>query len=163
MAKAPRECPCFSGARYLACCAAIHRGEREAESPESLMRSRYAAFALGLGEYLVRTLAQDHPDRLLAHAPFVQELTRAHETRRFMGLRILHAATNGDAGEVMFYARIFEKGVDRSFVELSGFSRENDAWRYASGIMLPKADLPLNLETLVPDDIRRAAGAPQAE
>lgn len=163
MAKAPRECPCFSGARYNACCAAFHRGEREAESPELLMRSRYAAFALGLGEYLVHTLAKEHPDRTLPPAALVQELTRAHETQRFMGLRILHAATDGAAGEVLFYARIFEKGADHSFVELSGFSREDDAWRYASGIVLPKADLPANLETLVPDDIRRATTAGHAE
>ena len=127
------------------------------------MRSRYAAFALGLGEYLVRTLATEHPDRSLPHEPFVRELTRAHETRRFMGLRILHAAANGAAGEVMFHARIFEKGVDCSFVELSSFSREDDAWRYVSGLVLPQADLPADLETLSPDDIRGAAQPPHTE
>ncbi len=164
MAKAPRDCPCFSGARYVACCAPLHRGEREAVSPESLMRSRYAAFALGLGEYLVRTLAKEHPDRALPHARFVQELSRAHERQRFMGLRILHATTNDQGGgEVMFYARVFEKGVDRSFVELSAFAREDDAWRYRSGIALPHAGVPVDLETLLPDDIRRASGPPHAE
>lgn len=134
------------------------------------MRSRYAAFALGLGDYLVETLASGHPDLELPRAAFIQELSRAHERQRFMGLRILHATTferrergsgseaasppdRGD-GEIMFYARVFEKGADRSFVELSQFEREGEAWRYASGIVLPTADLPADLETLVPDDLR---------
>ena len=159
MAKAPRDCPCFSGERYTACCAPLHRGEREAPSPQPLMRSRYAAFALGLGDYLVRTLASDHPDRELPRAPLLRELSRAHERQRFMGLRILHDL--GD-GELMFYARIFEKGADRSFVELSRFAREGDVWRYASGIVLPTAELPADLETLVVDDLRAARGNPGA-
>ena len=58
----PRDCPCHSGLRYKACCAPFHDGAHEAPTPEALMRSRYAAFALGLGEYLVRTLPSTHPD-----------------------------------------------------------------------------------------------------
>jgi SEC-C motif-containing protein len=58
----------------------------------------------------------------------------------------------------MFYARIFEKGVDSSFVELSRFVREGGAWRYASGILVPKADLPADLDTLTPADLRRGSG-----
>jgi SEC-C motif-containing protein len=157
MAATARDCPCFSGKRYVACCAPYHRGEREAESPELLMRSRYAAFALGLGAYLARTLAKEHEDRALPHDDLVRELSRARERQRFLGLRILHTEQAGDAGEVMFYARIFEKGVDRSFVELSQFVREDAAWRYASGLLVAKGRLPAELETLTAEDLRRAA------
>jgi SEC-C motif domain protein len=156
--QAPRDCPCFSGKRYVACCAPLHRGEREAESPTLLMRSRYAAFALGLGAYLVQTLAAEHDDSALPRAELVRALSEARHRQRFMGLRILH---EGDAGaeateaEVMFYARIFEKGADASFVELSRFVREGRAWRYASGILVPNADLPADLDTLTPADLRR--------
>jgi SEC-C motif-containing protein len=159
MATPPRDCPCFSGKRHRECCAPFHRGEREAETPELLMRSRYAAFALGLGEYLVRTLAAEHPDHELPRADLVRDLSRARERQRFMGLRILHHEEKGATGEVMFYARIFEKGVDGSFVELSRFVREGDAWRYASGILVPRADLPGGgrveeaIDALTPADI----------
>ena len=118
-----------------------------------LMRSRYAAFALGLGEYLVRTLSKDHADLDLPREALVRELSRARERQRFMGLQILHEETAGAEGQVMFYARIFEKGVDGSFVELSHFLREGTTWRYASGILVPKADLPAPLEALTPADI----------
>ncbi len=157
MAKAPRDCPCFSGERTAVCCAPFHRGEREAASPEQLMRSRYAAFALGLGEYLVRTLAADHPDRSLPHAAFVQELRRAHERQRFLGLRVLHTRVAGDEGEVLFHARIFEHGTDHSFAELSRFVRETVGWRYASGTVVPTAALPADIAALTPDDVRRSA------
>ncbi len=64
----------------------------------------------------------------------------------------------------MFFARIFERGVDLSFVELSRFLREGEAsWRYASGTVVPNAELPADLETLRPEDIRRAADDRGAE
>ena len=161
----PRDCPCFSGARYLACCAPFHRGEREAETPALLMRSRYSAFALGLGPYLVRTLASQHEDLGLPREALIRELSQARDRQRFMGLRILHEAyadaesvgvgVGVGVGEVMFHARIFEKGVDGSFVELSQFVREGNAWRYASGLMVPRADLPADLDALTPADLRR--------
>jgi SEC-C motif-containing protein len=140
----PRDCPCHSGLRYNACCAPFHEGAREAPTPEALMRSRYAAFALGLGEYLVRTLASTHPDLGTPREELARALGRARAQQRFVGLRILSATTSpaGDEGEVLFYARIFERGADRSFAERSTFVREADAWRYAAGEIVPKTELP---------------------
>lgn len=112
------------------------------------MRSRYAAFALGLGAYLVSTLAASHPDLALPRQEVERNLARAKERQRFTGLRIVHSDTSGERGEVLFYARIFERGQDCSFAELSDFVREGGAWRYASGIALPKAALPEDLDTL---------------
>ncbi len=134
----PRDCPCGQGLRYAACCQPLHDGVREAETPEALMRSRYAAFVVGHGEYLVRTLSADHDDR--AHDPklLARELGRAREKQRFLGLRVLEAKTSADGreGEVTFTARIFERGVDRSFTERSTFVREGGAWRYARGVLV---------------------------
>jgi SEC-C motif-containing protein len=106
------------------------------------MRSRYAAFALGLGEYLVETLADAHPDRALPARELARELSRTRERLRYLGLTIVHASASGDEGEVLFFARIFERGADRSFAELSRFVREAGAWRYASGLLVPAPKLP---------------------
>jgi SEC-C motif-containing protein len=102
------------------------------------MRSRYAAFALGLGDYLVATLASSHPDLALPREELVRELSRAKDRQRFLGLRIVHA--EGDL--VLFDARIFERGKDRSFAELSTFVHEGGAWKYESGRTLAKSALP---------------------
>jgi SEC-C motif-containing protein len=131
MRKTPRDCPCHSGLRYVACCKPLHEGQREAETPEALMRSRYAAFALGLGDYLVKTLSADHPDRAAPDAARV--LSQARAGQRFLGLTIREASAEGDRGVVLFRARIFERGVDRSFSERSRFRREGGAWRYEGG------------------------------
>jgi SEC-C motif-containing protein len=129
MKRPVKDCPCHSGARYATCCGPLHGGARRAESPEALMRSRYAAFALGLGDYLVDTLASDHPDRSLARDELVRSLSRAHDTKRFLGLEIVRA----EGAEVEFSARIFERGADCSFRERSTFVLEGGAWRYARG------------------------------
>jgi len=97
------------------------------------MRSRYAAFALGLGEYLVHTLAHDHPDRAVDARQLVRELAGIKERRRFLGLRIDETHEAGDDGEVLFFARIFERGTDMSFAERSTFRREQGEWKYSGG------------------------------
>lgn len=127
------KCPCFSGARYRDCCAPVHDGKTTAATPEALMRSRYSAFALGLGAYLVDTLASSHEDR--AHDPkaLALALSRAKDTQRFMGLTILESSEDGDRGVVKFRARIFERGVDKSFTEKSTFAIESGAWKYVGG------------------------------
>jgi len=163
MAKAPRDCPCFSGERTTSCCGPLHRGEREAQSPEQLMRSRYAAFALGLGDYLLRTLAAEHPDRALPQAALVLELRRARERQRFVGLHILHASAAGAEGQVLFHARVFQRGVDQSFAELSRFVREGQTWRYASGLVIATAELPADIASLTPEAVRRSASARDAK
>jgi SEC-C motif-containing protein len=101
------------------------------------MRSRYAAFALGLGAYLVRTLAARHPDR--AQEGLELALSRAKDRQRFLGLTILESEVDGDRGEVLFRARIFERGNDRSFTERSAFEKESGAWRYAGGAVVEAA------------------------
>lgn len=105
------------------------------------MRSRYAAFALGLGVYLVDTLSKDHPDRNVP--TLARDLARIHDTRRFLGLRIVDATEepSGRRGTVLFHARVFERGVDGSFGELSEFVREEGAWKYQGGITLDASEL----------------------
>src|SRR5215469_12105793 len=112
MRRAIRDCPCHSGARYAECCGPLHEKKRPAATPEALMRSRYAAFALGLGQYLVDTLSSDHPDRASDAPRLVHALSRLKDTQRFLGLRIAESGVDGDRGYVVFHARIFERGGD---------------------------------------------------
>lgn len=116
------------------------------------MRSRYAAFALGEGDYLARTLARSHEDHGVPGLAIA--LARARETQRFLGLRILHAEEREGHAEVLFVARVFERGKDRSFAELSRFEREDGAFRYASGVLVAKDASPVPLETLTPALVR---------
>ncbi len=129
----PQNCPCHSGERYEACCAPFHRGTRAAPTPERLMRSRYAAFALKLVPYLYATFHSEHEDRKLPKPEVLRGLRDAAEGFRYVGLKIIEAREEGERGQVLFFARLFERGIDRSFVELSEFRKEDGAWRYLSG------------------------------
>jgi len=115
------------------------------------MRSRYVGFALGLGAYLAGTLASTHPDSKAPRDALVRQLSRQKDTFKFLGLTIWYTSDEGDTGEVLFHARVFEHGKDRSFAELSTFVREEGAWRYAGGVLVPGAKLGKSPEKLTRD------------
>jgi len=125
-----KPCPCHSGKNYGDCCAPFHARTTTAPTPEALMRSRYAAFALGDAKYLLETLAADHEDRKLPVEPLLASYRQQKQIFRYVGLSVLATSVEGDKGWVTFRARMYEKGRDRSFTERSRFTKENGAWKY---------------------------------
>ncbi len=121
-AQADSRCPCGSDKPYAHCCELLHCGA-SAPSAEALMRSRYAAYALGLDAYIRRSW----------HAstrPPAQELANA-EKPRWIGLQIKrHEPSDADHAIVEFSARYKING--RAFVmrEISRFVREDGHWFY---------------------------------
>ncbi len=148
MAKAgPKLCPCTSGDAYAACCGPLHKGEREATTPEALMRSRFAAFAMGDAEYLWRTLHPEHEDRASDREAVLRAMRATSRALKFIRLTVLEA--RGD--RVLFVAGIFERGRDRSFAEVSTFARAREPgatgpagepapWRYRDGVARSPVD-----------------------
>jgi SEC-C motif-containing protein len=127
--KRDKACPC-GGADYRTCCRPYHEGA-EPPDPASMVRSRFSAFALGDGEYLWRTIDDAHELRARPKDEVVRELRKAREKYRYMRVTIHEV----DGARVLFTARIFEKGRDRSFTELSTFT--SPPWRYRDGVMRP--------------------------
>ena len=130
----PAQCPCGSGQRYRECCRRFHRGEAVAETPDELMRSRYAAYAKGEVDYIVDTTdpsgeAWDEPV-----AEWRADIRRFGRDAQFMGVEILEASTDGDTGEVLFHAKLRADGRDASFSERSTFVRRDGRWLYQSGV-----------------------------
>lgn len=127
-------CPCGSGERYGACCRRYHRGEEPPDAP-TLMRSRFAAFALGEVDYLWRTLHSKHPDRAGTPEAFVAELRRNRQSMKYVRLRVLDhdELPEAQTARVLFHAELYERGKERSFLELSTFEAEEGHWRYLSG------------------------------
>jgi SEC-C motif-containing protein len=123
------------------------------------MRSRYAAFALGQAEYLVRTLHEHHPDLALPRADLLRSLRCACDRLRYPSLAILDERVQGRSAEVLFAAGLVEGGRDCSFVELSDFSHDGSGWRYLSGILVPVSELGRAPEGLTIDELLVLAGA----
>lgn len=122
-------CPCGSGRPYAACCQPFHQGDIPATA-ESLMRSRYTAYVLGLEPYL---LASWHPDT----RPASLSLDREPATR-WLGLSVRdHRQQDDTHAEVEFVARYKVGGRAYRLHERSRFIREGGRWYYLDGVMDP--------------------------
>ncbi len=125
-------CPCGSGRNYKGCCLKVHEGA-PAGSPEALMRSRYAAYAIGHVAHLFRTTHPGGPHWREDTAPWREELARYCEAVAFEGLTVLKASEAGDEGHVTFHASMSQADDDLSFAENSRFLRVDGRWLYHSG------------------------------
>ncbi len=116
------ECPCGSPRPYGACCGRLHRGAA-AVTAEQLMRSRYAAFAVGDESYLFRTWhPRTRPDELTLPAD-----------RTWTGLDVLRTEGGGpddDSGVVEFEAHYLSAGRPGVQHEVSRFERRRGDWVY---------------------------------
>ncbi|WP_204292365.1 YchJ family protein [Micromonospora gifhornensis] len=116
-------CPCGTGLPYGDCCGRLHSGEAQAPTAEALMRSRYAAFAVGDADYLLHSWhSSTRPARL-----------RLDPGQRWTGLEIVATEQGGlfdSTGTVEFRAH-YRDGVGAgSMTERSRFVREDGLWVY---------------------------------
>jgi SEC-C motif-containing protein len=119
-------CPCGRPRTYAACCGPYHAGS-QAPDAESLMRSRYSAYARGLEGYLLATW---HPST----RPGPLDLAAAPQPK-WLGLEIKACTESGDAATVEFVARCRIGGRARRLHEVSRFLRENGRWYYVDGVI----------------------------
>ncbi len=119
-------CPCGSGTTYDGCCGRLHRGAAQAATPEELMRSRYAAYALAESDYVWRTW---HPrTRPLTVTP--------DPAVRWTGLVVHDAADDPDDpdDEVEFTASFERDGEPGRLHERSRFERRAGRWFYVDAV-----------------------------
>ncbi|WP_221800113.1 YchJ family protein [Oceanobacter mangrovi] len=119
---AAQACPCGSGKAYQDCCQPLHQGAL-ASSPEALMRSRYAAFVLGLEDYLAQSW---HPDTR-PEGPYCNPGTR------WLRLEVENSSADGDQGSVSFRACFSADGRFHQLAETSRFIKLDGHWRYLDG------------------------------
>lgn len=120
-------CPCGREEPYRDCCGRFHRGDAAAPTAERLMRSRYAAFAVGDAGYLLRTW---HPDTRPAHLDL-------DPRTRWLGLDVVAATEGGpfhNEGTVTFRAHYRDSGHDGVIDEHSSFTRVDGAWVYVAAL-----------------------------
>jgi len=124
-------CECGSGKFYETCCGRYHSHVEFAPTAESLMRSRYTAYALGNEPYLLETWhSSTRPETLdLVRAPV-----------QWLGLSIVRTELGGESdneGLVEFVARCKPAGRAQRLHEASRFVRDGGRWYYVDGTILP--------------------------
>jgi len=124
------DCPCGSG-KYAQCCGRYHSGDAVAPSAEALMRSRYSAYVMNLGDYLQATWHR-------TTRPL--EPITAEAGLKWLGLEVRKHETNGDSATVEFVARYKIGGRAERLHEVSSFLREREeggddrlCWFYVDG------------------------------
>lgn len=127
------KCPCYSGKQYSECCLSYHNGKKKPKAAVELMRSRYAAYALNLPEYIIETTHPKNPQYVPDRQQWKKEIEIFSKSTVFSGLEILDSTEEGDNATVTFTASLSQNGQDISFIEKSRFRRENEQWLYLSG------------------------------
>lgn len=120
-------CLCGSPRPYQQCCALLHTQQAHAQTAEALMRSRFTAYSMHNGEYLLQTWdASTRP----------AEIDFSNDTGEWTNLEIvmLKKGTAKDhKGIVEFKAFFTIDGEQRVMNEISRFIKKQDRWFYLDG------------------------------
>lgn len=122
-------CPCCSGKAYEECCKPYHNGLKNAPTAEALMRSRFSAFAIPNGEYLMETTL---PGKRKYHS--TKDLQEWGEINTWTKLEIIDKPSTNKVEFKAFY--IDENGAPQTHHELSTFKMIQNRWFYVSGVFL---------------------------
>jgi SEC-C motif-containing protein len=121
-------CICGSNKNFEECCEAVILGKRDAVSPEELMRSRYTAYVLGNGAYLVKSSIKQN-----RHEEDIDLIEEFSKNVKWLKLEVLHVSQQELKGEVEFKAYYLENSDIVLLHERSEFEKHDGVWEYASG------------------------------
>lgn len=126
-------CPCGrTNKLYKDCCHLVHSNIHNASTAEDLMRSRYSAFVLCNGEFL-----------LLSHSIKFRDASTIHNTIRWSRsvawnrleiISLENGLSNDSIGTVEFKAFFKEKNKMKYIHEKSSFIREDSHWVYLKAL-----------------------------
>ena len=121
---------CFCGLdkSFEECCKAIISAKRVALSVEELMRSRYSAYVVADGAYLVRSATKEN--RYENDIVLIEEFCK---NVRWLSLELLHVSENENDGIVEFKAYYLENSRIVLLHEKSSFVRNDGVWEYDKG------------------------------
>lgn len=126
------QCPCGSEKELEQCCGPIIEGEKQADTAEALMRSRYTAHVLRKYQYLDESVHPNHRDGESA-----ADVDKYADHIQWSGLEITSQSAGGpddQTGAVSFVARYSIQGYPQEIKEDAEFGRGPDnKWYYVKG------------------------------
>jgi SEC-C motif-containing protein len=121
-------CPCGSNKSYTACCERAHNDLSAVATAEQLMRSRYSAFVLANGSYLMDS--HHSSTRPVKERKSIEAWAKSVSWIRLEVLDREKGGVNDQKGTVTFNAYFFENGKVDVIHEKSEFVKENGLWMY---------------------------------
>ena len=125
-----QDCPCGSGVDFSECCEKFHKGTL-APTAESLMRSRYSAFAKNNIKYIGETHIPGTEDFDESEA---QEWATGSTWKKLEIVKTFQGNEDHDKGVVEFKAYYSDsEGKDYCHHEISDFVKQDGKWFYVDG------------------------------
>ena len=121
-------CNCGSGKTYEDCCEIAHKDITQVKTAEQLMRSRYTAFTMANGNYLMES--HHASTRPLSEKAEIVAWAEAVEWIKLEVKSTNKGLDNDSEGKVKFKAHFKENGKQRFIKENSKFIKENGVWYY---------------------------------
>lgn len=113
-------CYCGKDKPYKSCCGKIHKNIHKAKTSEDLMRSRYSAFVIGDGDYLMES--HHSSTRPIQDKEAIVDWANSVRWLKLEMVEVLEDV-------VEFKAHYYESG-DQFIHERSKFVKENGHWVY---------------------------------
>ena len=121
-------CYCGTNKTYQNCCEVFHLNNGKTESAEQLMRSRYSAFVLANGDYLMAT--HHKSTRPIKEKKAIVKWAKSVQWIRLEVLETSEGTKDDIEGTVNFSAYFFENGKVDVIHEKSAFVKEDNSWYY---------------------------------
>ena len=121
-------CYCGSLKQYTNCCEKAHKNIAEAKTAEQLMRSRYSAFVLANGDYLMQS--HHSSTRPVKEKKAIVKWAKSVEWIKLDVLETSKGTINDNEGTVTFNAHFKDNGKADIIHEKSTFVKENNHWTY---------------------------------
>jgi SEC-C motif-containing protein len=122
------DCSCGSSKNYSDCCAIAHADVSLVKTAEQHMRSRYAAFTMANGDYLMKS--HHSTTRPTQDQKAIEDWAKSVNWIRLEILATTRGKQEDEKGTVSFNAFYFEYGKIEVIHEKSAFVKENGNWMY---------------------------------
>lgn len=121
-------CYCGNNKTYKACCEVFHLNNGKTETAQQLMRSRYSAFVLANGDYLMET--HHSSTRPTSEKKAIVKWAKSVEWIKLEVQETTKGLEKDEEGTVTFNAYFYENSKVDVIHEKSAFVKENDRWYY---------------------------------
>lgn len=121
-------CYCGQIETYTNCCEKLHKNPKAAKTAEQLMRSRYSAFVLANGDYLMQT--HHKTTRPLKEKKAIVKWAKSVNWIKLEILNTSQGKPNDKTGTVTFNAYFYENGKVDIIHENSAFIQQDQQWFY---------------------------------
>ncbi|MRI00976.1 Sec-C motif domain protein [Kriegella sp. EG-1] len=122
------KCYCGLPDEYSKCCGKVHSNINNAKTAEQLMRSRYSAFVMADGDYLMRS--HHSSTRPLKDKNAIANWAKSVTWVKLEVIGKFEGNEQDDEGTVTFDAYYYENGKLEVIHEKSAFKKESKCWTY---------------------------------